>query len=1160
MSEVRAEARGSVEFRDSPYFGLDYYQEKFGAWFFGREAEGSKIITNLRAARLTLLHAESGVGKSSLLRAGVAWRLRGAALDGGSRRATRYVPVVFSSWKDDPVPALVDAISEAIEPYLGGRPKPELPDDRLDTAIEVAAGMVNANLLIMLDQFEEYFLYSASEPVPERFADELARCVNRPDLPANFLIAIREDAYAGLGDLFKGRLANVYGNFLQIEYLDRGSAEKAIRDPLEIYNRQPGVAQRVEIQDELVEAVLDQVRAYDSGGNPTRGGPAGANGGGHVSTPLLQLVMETVWERERALGSSELRYATLQRLEGVEKIVDTHLAKALRALGSSERVMAIDMFDHLVSPSGGKIAESVPDLAHRTGHSEEQVGGVLDKLDHARVVRPVPAAPGQDARRFRRYEIFHDVLAPAINRTITAREEQRRARARLRGLAVLALGLVAIAMVVLVIALIRANSADRSTAQSRQLAAAAEANATRDPELSALLALQALRLHYTSQAETALRDALPNVQELRTFRDNTTVPSAVFDPANANLAASAEKNGVTQIWDVKTGRVLFSLTPKGGFHATGTANTVAFNHAGTKVAVGYGLSQVVLFDVGSRRQVAETNVGSSVNDVQFMGRTDELAIAARDNVRLWPRAVPLSCGGAFTAEQANTVTADPRNPLEFAVATDTGTTIWQLRSNYCPRHHRPLNAGAPSKLGNNDAEFNPAGTQVVTADNDGFVRVYDLATFQEARELGADEGTATSASFSSDGQEVVAGYTSGAARVWNVATGFPLTVLAGDASAVNTAKFAVRGSDVITASNDGTIRVWDAQPRELQAQYSFATPPYLPWPFYAAQYSSGGGRILSVDGSGSARVLTARGQPVYSGGHAVAIHPGGTYVKTARFNRAGTEIVTANGNGSVDLWHATGSDYAQIDLPSPIGAFPDGSAYFADFSPNGSRLVILTTNDIAEVRSASTGRLLLPLLSPRHDFQLSVASYSPNGQVILTGDDNGQVERWNAANGHQIRPALGAPGPAITDVQYNRSGSEFVTASSAGVVTIWNAHDYRPLLAIDACPTPNTASFSPKGSKVVVGCGNGSAPVFDARTGNQLTVLPGTGLVNSAAFSPDGKSIVITFGANGTGGLEIWNSQLANPSVTALEQLAEHRITRRLTPAERKLYLAGIRG
>jgi hypothetical protein len=88
-----------VAHRDSPYFGLDYYDERFGAWFFGRESDGSKIITNLRAARLTLLHAESGVGKTSLLRAGVAWRLHRLADDMFARgRPVRSIPVVFSSW------------------------------------------------------------------------------------------------------------------------------------------------------------------------------------------------------------------------------------------------------------------------------------------------------------------------------------------------------------------------------------------------------------------------------------------------------------------------------------------------------------------------------------------------------------------------------------------------------------------------------------------------------------------------------------------------------------------------------------------------------------------------------------------------------------------------------------------------------------------------------------------------------------------------------------------------------------------------------------------------------------------------------------------------------------------------------------------------------
>lgn len=421
MSETMA----PVQYRNDPYFGLDYYEEKFGSWFFGREAEGGKIITNLRAARLTLLHAESGVGKSSLLRAGVAWRMHKLADDSFARRGTaRFVPIVFSSWKDDPVTELTGTIRAAIGPYLTENPGPELPADRLDAAIAGASKAANTSLLIMLDQFEEYFLYRSREPVPERFADQLACCINRTDLRAHFLIAIREDAYGGLGDLFKGRIANIYSNYLHVEYLDRACAEQAIREPLEIYNGQPGVSEPVHIQDQLVDAVLDQVRAFDDDdGAAQRQGASNGGGRNRVVTPMLQLVMETVWQRERAQGSHELRLSTLQDLHGVRMMADAHLEKALSTLDSGdhrggERQTAIDIFDHLVSPSGGKIAESVPDLAKRTGHSETQVSTVLDKLDHERIVRSVPAAPGQDPMRYRRYEIFHDVLVPPINRAM----------------------------------------------------------------------------------------------------------------------------------------------------------------------------------------------------------------------------------------------------------------------------------------------------------------------------------------------------------------------------------------------------------------------------------------------------------------------------------------------------------------------------------------------------------------------------------------------------------------------------------------------------------------------------------------------------------------------------------------------------------------------
>src|SRR6201986_3031951 len=93
-----------VAHRDNPYFGLEFYDEQYGAWFFGRETESDKVAANLQAARLTVLHAESGVGKSSLLRAGVAWRMGRLAEDRVARhRPVRFVPVVFSYWKGDPV-------------------------------------------------------------------------------------------------------------------------------------------------------------------------------------------------------------------------------------------------------------------------------------------------------------------------------------------------------------------------------------------------------------------------------------------------------------------------------------------------------------------------------------------------------------------------------------------------------------------------------------------------------------------------------------------------------------------------------------------------------------------------------------------------------------------------------------------------------------------------------------------------------------------------------------------------------------------------------------------------------------------------------------------------------------------------------------------------
>src|SRR5919199_4241550 len=89
----------------NPYLGLRPYTEAERAYFFGREAERRVIAANLLSARLTVLYGASGVGKSSILLAGVAPYIR-ALPD--------MIVVVFRAWKRDDAAANLHALKAAI--------------------------------------------------------------------------------------------------------------------------------------------------------------------------------------------------------------------------------------------------------------------------------------------------------------------------------------------------------------------------------------------------------------------------------------------------------------------------------------------------------------------------------------------------------------------------------------------------------------------------------------------------------------------------------------------------------------------------------------------------------------------------------------------------------------------------------------------------------------------------------------------------------------------------------------------------------------------------------------------------------------------------------------------------------------------------------------
>lgn len=405
-------------YEQGPYKGLAPYSEEDAQYFFGRERECKVIIANSMASRLTLLYGASGVGKSSLLRAGMGHSLEVLSRENLVRLGTpEFIGITFNSWRDDPVSSLLAHVRESIERLLPtAKDLSSTEYASLAESLQAYSENADATLLITLDQFEEYFLYHPQEAGKSTFAAEFIRAVNSPGSAANFLISIREDALAKL-DRFRQGIPNLFENYLRLDHMDSDAARAAIENPIHRFNvLHPSDGPPFKIEPGLVGEILKQVSTQQplfSGRG--LGVVANQSREQRIETPYLQMVMTRLWDEEWRTGSRELRIHTLTNLGGAKKIVETNLDSAMTKLSIDEQRIAASIFNFLVTPSGTKIAHTAADLAAYSKQPQTKVAEILEKIASGgiRLLRTVPPPPDNPAADSR-YEIFHDVLAPSV--------------------------------------------------------------------------------------------------------------------------------------------------------------------------------------------------------------------------------------------------------------------------------------------------------------------------------------------------------------------------------------------------------------------------------------------------------------------------------------------------------------------------------------------------------------------------------------------------------------------------------------------------------------------------------------------------------------------------------------------------------------------------
>ena len=143
---------------------------------------------------------------------------------------------------------------------------------------------------------------------------------------------------------------------------------------------------------------------------------------------------------------------------------------------------------------------------------------------------------------------------------------------------------------------------------------------------------------------------------------------------------------------------------------------------------------------------------------------------------------------------------------------------------------------------------------------------------------------------------------------------------------------------------------------------------------------------------------------------------------------------------------------------------------------------------------------------------------SPNGNLIVSGGEFGNVNIWNADNGHCIKNIIVENN--VTSIDFSHNSKSFAIGGDKGMIKIFDAKQGRMIheFSVDDGAL-SSIRYSPDDG-YIMSCGNGNIKLWNIENG--LCVRTVGKNYTHPAFSPDGKSI----GAVGNGRfIGIWNTQ-----------------------------------
>lgn len=302
-----------------PYKFLDFFDIEDTSLFFGREKETNEILKKIVSSDVVVITGKSGVGKTSLIKAGLFHQLD----------SLEYIPI-YIRCSADMTRAFTVAFKNIVPRMSFASPlnNHEILFEEIQNYLKP-----NRKLILIFDQFEEFFI-RISKQSQIHWRDLIINILDAPSLSVKYVFVLREDFIIEL-NAFRNYIPNIFNNLYRLENFSMESAKEAMCKPAQIFN--------ITYENSVIEDLLNKL--YADGIEPAH----------------LQIVCNHLYET-LAPGEMEITERHYLSVGGARDILSSHVSKVLDTLRSKDKNIARILLKQLVTSIKTKALVSFDDI------------------------------------------------------------------------------------------------------------------------------------------------------------------------------------------------------------------------------------------------------------------------------------------------------------------------------------------------------------------------------------------------------------------------------------------------------------------------------------------------------------------------------------------------------------------------------------------------------------------------------------------------------------------------------------------------------------------------------------------------------------------------------------------------------------------------------